>query len=506
MNSQQRQAGPRTNGLVLLFLLLAVPLAFFLNIWADEASTLYTTQNGFLSAFQNAASNEKQAPLYFWVMSLWRTFNGSIFFARLFSVLCCAVAIKLFAGIASRVLSLRAALIATAFFAFHPILIWAAVEIRVYALVILLSVLLIKLFLDAAWDTDEKAPWLSRILFLVAAIFALYTNYYLLFLLVGLGVALIVTGRWRAAATYGVALLIVGLAFVPMLFSLNAQFAVNTGGFQEGRSLFDGLQTIWRHFLTFTLPAGIFPESEGTPFAVARVWIVRVAVVVVLIFAIKNRSSITRRSIGGIALVATVAAGLLGAYFLVGPQYVEIRHATILFVPLTIAIAVLLSEIFSNVSAKAAVLAPAVIVLIFFSYSLATLYPNMTKRGDWARIGAFIEQNERPGQPILVFTTFDALALPYHYRGQNKILPDEGFFRFEQEAPFGTENSLRSQTDFLISEIPPDAQEIWLAVNEKCIATDACRPLQNFIEANYTIEIGQQFYLEKVFLLRKKSK
>ena len=126
--------------LIILHLLLVLPLAWYLNIWADEASTLYSTDHGLINALQNAATVERQAPLYFWVMSVWRSISGSIFFARIFSVICTVVAIKLFAGFVSRVLPARSALLATAFFAMHPILIWAAVEIRVYALVIMLAI------------------------------------------------------------------------------------------------------------------------------------------------------------------------------------------------------------------------------------------------------------------------------------------------------------------------------------------------------------------------------
>lgn len=506
MSNSQRQNDLRVNALIFLFLLLVIPLAYFLNIWADEASTLYTTQRGFFDALQNAATNEKQAPLYFWLMSVWRMASGSIFFARLFSVICCAIAIKLFSKVAARFLEPRATLLATAFFAFHPFLIWAALEIRVYALVILLSVLLIKLFIDADWDEQKEAPWTSRVLFLMTAVVALHTNYYLVFVLAGLLVALLAARRWRAAATYAVVLFFAGLAFVPMLFVMREQLAVNTSGFVEPRSLFDGVQKLWRHFLTFTLPAGVFPDGDSSIFLIVRVWIVRIALVVVAFFTIRSRAWITRYSVGGFALAATVFAGLLAAYFIVGPDYVEIRHASVLFVPLVLFLAVFLSEVFGKVSSKAALLIPAFIVLLFFAYSLTNLYPNMTKRGDWARVGAFIEQNEKPNQPIVVFTTFDTLALPYHYHGQNQILPDEKFFAFELEAKFGSLDSLRKQTDFVVSEIPPDAQEIWLVVNEKCLTTEACVPLQNFIGSNYTIETEQEFYLEKVFLLRKKVK
>src|SRR5688572_3040229 len=101
--------------LIAFHLALVLPLAFVLNIWADEASTLYTTGQGPWHALQNAAADEKQAPLYFWIMSLWRCINGSIFFARLFSVICSVVSIVVFARLARRLFADRAAVLATAF-------------------------------------------------------------------------------------------------------------------------------------------------------------------------------------------------------------------------------------------------------------------------------------------------------------------------------------------------------------------------------------------------------
>src|SRR5215213_6298783 len=75
-----------TSFLILAHLAVTLPLAYFLNVWMDEASTLYTTQNGFFQTFQNVFADEKQAPLYFLLLSLWRELNGSIFFARALSI------------------------------------------------------------------------------------------------------------------------------------------------------------------------------------------------------------------------------------------------------------------------------------------------------------------------------------------------------------------------------------------------------------------------------------
>ncbi len=501
--------------LIVLHILIVLPLGYFLNIWADEASTLYTTQHGFMAAFQNAAADEKQAPLYFWILSLWRSVNDSIFFARVFSIICSITAIKLFAGLARRFFEPRVALLATAFFAFHPFLIWASLEIRVYSLVILMSVVLMRLFFDGFFEEShaktQRPQRRAMAVFLFAAIFALYTNYYLGFLLVGFFAALLVSKKLRHAGFYLGLMLVAAAAFFPLLIGLRSQFLVNTGGFQEERSIVEGIRYLWHHFLTFTLPAEVFPDAQVSAADVIRLWVMRIAIIVISCFAIVRRKLISSHTISLGFITAGIFACLLFAYFVVGSNYIEIRHASVAFAPLLFFAASLLSDIFGcgsrkeQMLGKFALFACGMLVLASFSYALVTLYPNMTKRGDWARIGALIEQNEAPGQAIIVFPTFEALALPYHYHGVNRILPDEKFFEFTEEAPFGSEDSLKQETDFVISEIPADADAIWLVVSEKCLITEACRPLENYVRANYTIEKEQEFYLEKLFLLRKKA-
>ncbi len=497
--------------LIVLHLAIVLPLAYFLNIWTDEASTLYSTQHGFLNAFQHAATDEKQAPLYFWIMSLWRLLNDSIFFARLFAVIVSCVSIAFFARLARRMFEPPAAWRTTAFFAFHPFLVWASVEIRVYASVILLSILLMTFFQKGFFedpDAETGSRRKSQIIFLLISIVALYTNYYLGFLLVGMFAALVATRQWRAARDYTLVMLVVGLTFVPQLFTIKSQFLTNTSGYREPTSLAEGLRTVWHHVVTFLLPTGILRDGDGSAIQVIRAWIVRLALVALVILSVIFRQKLSRRTVATGATAATIGGTLFAAYFLVGLEYIQIRHASVLFVPLILVAASIISDLSQRDASEARssyfIPAVGVVVLLAFSYAIVTLYPNMTKRGDWARVGEFIQQNESSGQPIVVFPTFDAIALPYHYKGVNQILPKEKFFTFEQEAPFGTENSLKHQIDFVTSRIPPAADSIWLVEHEQCMTTDACRPLENFVKANYTIEKEQEFYLEKVFLLKKK--
>lgn len=495
-------------GLIVVHLAIALPLAFSLNIWSDEASSLYTTQQGFSSAFYNAATNEKQAPLYFWILSVWREMNDSIFFARLFSIVCSIAAIVVFARLCSRLLEPRAALLTSAFFALHPFLLFASLEIRSYSLVILLSIILIRLFFDAFLCDNENGRRSAQIGFVFAATIALYTHYYLGFLLAGFFAALVVTKKWKSVGAFLISMTITSIAFLPLVVAnARSQFLARANMYLEASSALETIRILWHHAITFLYPADFHGDGTAS-FEVFRVWIARIVVAALAVMVYKHCDRLRQRT-QFLAVIAFVGfACFFAVAFFLTPAYIALRHSTPLFVPCVLLVASICSDVFGGIAERAtkiAIFIGGLLVLASFSYSLTTMHPNSTKRGDWARVGAFLEQHESPGQPIIVFTTFDAIALPYHYHGVNRILPDERFFDFDQEAAFGTPDSLKRQTDFVISEIPTDAAQIWLAVNEKCLVTEACVPLENFIKANYTIEKEQQFYLEKVFLLRKKG-
>jgi Dolichyl-phosphate-mannose-protein mannosyltransferase len=498
--------------LIILHLLIVVPLAFYLNIWADEASTLYSTDHGIIDAFTNAATVERQAPLYFWFMSVWRSINDSIFFARLFSIICSIAAIKLFAGFVQRLFTWRTALLATAFFALHPILIWASLEIRVYSLVILLSVVLLRFFFQGFIfnDADKFVPAKRlRLWFLVLATVALYTNYYLGFLLVGCFVALLCVQKWRSAWDYLLNMAVAGVAFLPLVFTFKSQFAVNTSGYYEERAVTDGLRRLWDHVLTFVLPADIISKEEPSIASVIRLWLVRIAIVVTGMFAFVRRDRLTSNTITLGAVSLTILGCLLAAYFAVGTWLVALRHASVLFVPLILFFASLLHDLFAANGAKIskigkfAVPVLGLFVLASFSYALMTLYPNTAKRGDWLRVGAYIQQHESQNQPIIIFHTYDALVLPYQYRGVNRILPDEKYFEYD----FGTpgEKSINARTEFTISKIPADALEIWLIENDECKTPGICEQFETYIHQNFDVVERSEFYQQDVRLLRRKQ-
>ncbi|MBS1797367.1 MAG: glycosyltransferase family 39 protein [Acidobacteria bacterium] len=546
---------------IVLHLLITLPLAYVLNVWSDESSTLFSTGRGVSDAFYNVFANEKQAPLYFLLLSLWRGLNGSIFFARGLSILCGALAIWFFAGLARKFFDRRGAFLLTAFFALHPFLIWASLEIRLYSLVVLLTVMLLRFFADA-YLTDDDANGRKRreILYLLTAVAGLYTNYYLGFVLVGNFAALLVLRRWTAARRYFLGMIVVGAAILPLLWMIKLQLAGGAASVQAPRRLAEGIRLIWNSGLNFVLPTELFPPENITTVSYVRVWAVRLLIPVAAFLLFKKRRALDPFLFAFGTIAAVVAGFLLVAYFLLGDIYVEIRHAAVLFPPLVLTAALVLRSLFGrrgedlrrgeeekrrrgdgsysgdeispesgalvaqkeisfeasssktkNLSSSPLLLFSSSPLLLFsssllllFAYSIHSLYPEMAKRGDWGRVAEYIEQREKPGQPIVVFTVFDALNLPYHYRGQNRILPDERFFDWGFEGKLGGAEAIAEENEFAISKIPLDAPEIWLATGERCRTTNACALLENFVEANYTIIEEKDFYKERVRLLRKK--
>ena len=494
--------------------LIAIFPAYYLNIWADEASTLHTTQNGFFFALQNAFSIERQAPLYFWFLSLWRDISDSVFFARLFSIICSAVAVFLFFRLARKISNEKSAVFMTAFFAFHPYLFWASLEIRLYSLIILISILILDLFFDIFLQ-NEKSEHLRRkeILFVAVSTVALYANYYLGFLLVGCFFALLVLRKLKEAKKYLFLMFAVGLFFLPLFLAMKSQLANNASGYQVEKSLGEGLRLFWNYFLTFVLPTELFPLSmtESSTISFVRLWIVRLAILAAIVLLIKKRKIFDEKTLAFGTICAVIAGFMLAAYFALGPIYVAIRHAAILFAPVLFSVFAVAKAILPETQTENKSFVKnfvpvflSILIASFFVYSLYSLYPNFAKRGDWAKVASFIEANEKPSQPIIIFPNYDALSLPVYYKGANKIFPDDNFVVWDFEAAPESELSAKRQTDFVISEIPTDASEIWLLTDQSCEIGEQCRPLENFVEANYTTIETKYFYLEKVRLLRKK--
>jgi hypothetical protein len=493
--------------LIVLHAAIAFPLAYYLNIWDDEASTLHTTQNGLKIAFQGLFTDEKQAPLYFLVLSVWRSLDHSIFFARAFSVICSLAAIAVFWHLAQKIWTGRTSLVVATLFALHPYLLWASLEIRLYSLIILLTCLFLTFFIDGFLAADlgadvQKDQRRARIYYAITAVAGIYTNYYLGFPLVGAFVALLLLRRWKQAGTYLFFMFGVGVAIVPLFYFLQMQFMERAAAYQEHRSVIEAIRIVWNHFLTFVLPTEIYTEDVATSISVARLWIVRFAIVAAIVLLVKKRFRPVDIFVIAFAAIASVSVGFFFfVYAELGSDYLQIRHASIFFVSVFVVVCLLADRLLPKLL-KAPVTA---MVLLFYAYSAFALYPTLTKRGDWKNVSDFISQQASPDRPAVVFPVYDTIALSQYFKGPGSVLPTEKAFDFFIEAQAGTPAAYAHQIDFVISSIPVNAREIWLLTSDKCANALTCQPLENYIESNYNVIEDKGFYKERVRLLRKKA-
>ena len=489
--------------LPLIHLAVALPLAYHLNIWSDEASSLYSTQDGFFVALGNSV-NEKQAPLYFIFLSLWRLLDSSIFFARLLSVVCSVFSIGAFFVIVRRFWDEKTALFATFFFSVHPYLFWASTEIRVYSLVITLSLFLLILFERCFLRDENRNAWRYPA-FAVLALISLYTNFYLGFLLAGFLVALVILKKVEAAKRYFVVMTFVGVLFFPMIWlaAANSSGSIDGTAFDYGTA--EGLRRVWHHLLYFGLPTEMMPPENQTLISLFRLWAARLILLAGAgaLFTGWLKPGPRMRFFGTLTFV--VAAFLTLSYFVIGTLYVEIRHAAVLFVPFTLLLVAVFNRAAPSGMWRKRYFAVVGVVLIFFySYGLTAIYPGWTKRGDWTRVAAYVEANEENGQPVVVFRCYEALAFTQSYEGVNKVLPDERFFDWNYEGEMGTVDVWPLQISYVISVIPRDRDFVWLVTEEDCQTSPACLPLENFVKENYTVVRQKDFYKERVRLLKKR--
>ncbi len=122
------------------------------SLWFDEASSLILAGLPLARLPSLLVRNEANPPLYYALMHVWlKAFADPRLGLRLFSALCGIAALAAFAPLATRLLPARARLLALFFAAFSSYWILASQDGRIYALLLLVSVLCIR----AVWDLTE---------------------------------------------------------------------------------------------------------------------------------------------------------------------------------------------------------------------------------------------------------------------------------------------------------------------------------------------------------------
>jgi hypothetical protein len=447
----------------------------------DEAFTLHTTGAGPLFAWRQAIAFEGQPPFYFVVESVWRTLNEtSIAFARFPSTVFASAAVAIIVLAAHRIAPRTPSLAVALVTALNPIVIWAAVEMRLYALVLLIGAILTWAFF-AGFLAPERGPR-ARVFYTLFAIVGLYTQYYVGFLLLAHLIALLALRR-RSVLGLSIALAIVAVAFAPFVPAAMVHVA--------GRSDFVAQVTLMHaaHALANAAFVSVLPHDPNWTGAVKFAGFAGAGLLVGAFFVV-GRPRMPAGPQRGVVLAWLVCLALLGAMFSAFGLPLEALHHTIVVVPSTLLVALLFTASLKRKRRIAGCAAAAAFALFALTQLLFQYHSPLAKQGDWQRVAGTLSA-EGGSAPIAVFPAELAVPLSWYLRRAMIPLP--------APIPFTTAyvraSTLNASADVsrVLDPIRARSRNLWLVTTGECTAVAPqiydyhCRYLDAYLNRRYQL-------------------
>ena len=488
--------------IVCLHLSITVPLAAILNIWTDESYSLNTTGKSLQYAISQAINFELQPPLYFALLNIWRSVNDSIFWARLFSIIATVLTIYLVALLSTRLIKTINPVWLVTIFSFNPFVIYQATEIRVYAFTILLSALLLLLFFAAYFEPKYQIK--TRVIYLILAVLALYTQYYLACLLIANAIVLLVLRRWQSLKYYLLGMSLVAMSCIPLLFYISNQISGHTkdldGSWQYQYffitnifNIIQKIQVLLSNFVGLSKPILIFSYLLVFLLLLGLLFVIDIRLIT------SNHVAIWTINITSIAFFIWVQVITHG--------FLLYRHTAGILIVSYLGLFLLLSLIKYSRIRNTIIISLIVITLGSNIYDLSVMYnkyPKLAKSGDWQRVAEYIINSEQPQQEILVFIPMAAESLSYYYEGINKIIPlpkEEDFKNYDLK-----DYALNNEAE-ISQALLSKRHDIWLVDDLQCGYLNVdynCHILEDFVDKYYKIKNTKNFYKSRVRFLERK--
>ena len=383
-------------------------LAIRLNIWEDEAYSLHTTSHPLGRVVTQSYRFEGQPPCYFLILALWRKINHGIIFARLLSVLFTGLAAVYFYRLCRLITNRGFAQWLLVIFLINPFMVWASLEIRLYAFVAFLS--LISVYYYVRYFRENRKRDLYLFLFFILV--SLYTQYFFVFEIAAFGLSMLLFRGWKPLFVFCLYLLPVVILFLPNFYFLSSELKVGQ------------LSTPISAELNSVLHS---PQSLVFSPMLVKInpWLNRFIQLIVLAAACwgflklsRKNDGATRQSLQVIYTIAIVAVMvlLLDAFavytFGVGftPRYM------IMSLPLFMLLFSMLGGLERNT--RNLVLA---FLSVYYLFVLATVYRVPLKRFDYVTASKYVHRIERPGEPILLYSKILMPAFSIYYTGPDSL-------------------------------------------------------------------------------------
>lgn len=383
-----------------------------LNIWEDEAYSLQTSSNSLPEVLKLSYNFEGQPPAYFILLTIWRNISHSILFARLFSIVCIGTAAYYIHKIDIAGTSEGNRRWTVIIFLLNPFTVWAALEIRTYALLILLSTMSIYYFLNYYGSNGKKHLYI----FLITCLIGLYTQYFYAFLIISFASSILIFKGWRSFLKFCLYLIIVCLLFLPNVFFIFDQVSLYSSNRIEYSSLKQFIKVL-------SSPQNLILALDIAPFEWIVRWIIKIAAIAFVIFSYallyKRNQSVKQPLFNSINVIAAITFILIFLFCFAIVSFrtmYQYKYMAIAF-PLLI----LMLNIFRVYS-----LSTRIITLIGIStYYLLLLsfnYYSLVKKQDYITAANYVKSIEHSNEPILFYPKSLLLPFSHYYDGKNVLV------------------------------------------------------------------------------------
>ena len=398
-------------GIIVIYALLLLYIARVMNISEDETYTLNTTSRNIAGVINQAYNFEFQLPAYFVLVSFWRLMGSGIFFAKLSSIISIAIAALYIYKLSNLIFNDKKNYWIVIIFLLNPFTVWAALELRLYAFSIMLSVLIIFNFYKYVFNVEKKYLYFLLGLGLVG----IYTQYFFVFLLIVLALITLYSKGWRYFFKFCLYLIPLALLFLPnFIFLPNQINEVKSHG--KGLNL-SKIISVLRSPQNLGLGINYLPDA----------WINRVVrIIFIFLFIIayyilfrsqSNRKNLSYKNFN----VVILSIILLTIFFCISIYISDIVFdskymvVTFPFIILSFTVFKIFSPLIRNLVFGC--------ISLYFSTILVSFYRHPVNTYDFVSLGKYIEKIEQPGEPILLYRPNLALPFHYYYNGKNSIIP-----------------------------------------------------------------------------------
>lgn len=381
----------------------------FNDVWIDEASSLVTASMPYNKVFHTALIWESQAPLYYLILYLWMQIYPSYFFARTLSLILVSVFLFIIYKIIYRyeksklVQSLYLIVVASAYF-----VVLAAVTVRYYSMVLLLSAWLIDIFLSRYLNDEPPSPKI-RILFILVSTLAVFTQYYLSIFLLALGITLWVNFGFKRFLKYCVDMILPVVVLCVLFNIICSQYSVFVAIEEARPSLLGAFR-----FGIKNIESAIINLNFFHGYKVAKLALRGLFLLVLLVLFI-NRKNISKRGNCLITLIIINTLGLLVLYFCIHTNFIQFWH--ILFFNASI-----LVFLFFGVTA----LQKKWSLILFSIFILLNIYSvtNYYRPAKYlANLNRYLEADESSNENIYVYPNIFKDIFQFQYTGINELIP-----------------------------------------------------------------------------------